>query len=389
MHMDPVLPAMVGTIFIMLLVGGLLKLAAQPQVIAYLVAGVLIGPHGVALIDDADVVNRLGAMGVVLLLFFVGMEVVPQQLMSRWRIPVIGTLLQVLFSLLPVALIGLYYDWGWARIVLLTFVISLSSSAVVIRLLQDRKELGTGFGQDMLGVLLVQDLLVIPMLIVIGLFGGQEVNLHSLSMQLVGVILVGLALFWIFSGRQIRLPLARQIREDHELQVFVALAICFGMSLLTGILELSTALGAFIAGMLVGAARETQWVHHKLEPFKVVFVALFFLSVGMSLDLQFLLQHWWQLSLLVVAVFVVGTLLNAIILGTLGYRWRESLYGGAVLAQIGEFSFVLSAVGMQAAIISAAGYQYALSVISLSLLLGPLWIALGRRCFNPVVSDPV
>jgi len=387
MHMDPVLPAMVGTIFIILLVGGLLKLAAQPQVIAYLVAGVLIGPHGVGLINDSDLVNRLGAMGVVLLLFFVGMEVVPQQLRTRWRIPVIGTLLQVLFSLVPVALIGFYYDWSWARIVLLTFVISLSSSAVVIRLLQDRKELSTGFGQDMLGVLLVQDLLVIPMLIVIGTFGGQAVDLHSLVMQLVGVVLVGLALFWIFSGRPTRLPLGRQIREDHELQVFAALAICFGMALLTGVLELSTALGAFIAGMLVGAARETQWVHHKLEPFKVVFVALFFVSVGMSLDLNFLLQHWWQLSQLVVAVFVIGTLLNGLILGGLGYRWRESVYGGAVLAQIGEFSFVLSAVGMQAAIIGDVGYQYALSVISLSLLLGPLWIALARRCFNPQVYD--
>ena len=108
MHMDPILPAMVGIIFIMLLLGGLLKLAAQPQVIAYLIAGVMIGPYGVALIQDVDIVNRIGAMGVVLLLFFVGMEVVPQQLKARWRIPVLGTLLHVVFSLLPVALIGLY-----------------------------------------------------------------------------------------------------------------------------------------------------------------------------------------------------------------------------------------------------------------------------------------
>ncbi|WP_282356126.1 cation:proton antiporter [Pontibacterium granulatum] len=385
--MDPVLPTMVGTIFLMLLVGGVLKFLGQPQIIAYLLAGVLIGPHGLALISDAELIHRLGALGVVLLLFFVGMEVVPEKLKSRWRIPVVGTLLQIIFCFLPVAAIGVMFDWSWARIALLTFVVSLSSSAVVIRLLQDRNELSTGFGQDMLGVLLVQDLLVIPMLIVIGLFGGQQVDMHSLSMQLIGVVLMGGLLIWIFSGRQMKLPFGEHIRSDHELQVFAALAICFGLALLTGVLELSTALGAFIGGMLVSAARETQWVHHKLETFKVVFVALFFLAVGMSVDLDFVAKHWWQVSLVVVAVFIVGTLVNGLILRGLGYAWRESFYGGAVLAQIGEFSFVLAAVGLQAAIITNSGYQLALSVISLSLLLGPIWISLGRVCFRPVIED--
>jgi len=387
MHMDPVLPTMVGTIFLMLLVGGFLKFIGQPQIIAYLLAGVLIGPHGLALISDSELIHRLGAFGVVLLLFFVGMEVVPEKLKARWRIPVIGTLLQVLFCFLPVAAIGVMFEWSWARIALLTFVISLSSSAVVIRLLQERSELSTGFGQDMLGVLLVQDLLVIPMLIVIGLFGGQQVDMHSLSMQLIGVVLMGGLLVWIFSGRKMKLPFGEQIRSDHEIQVFAALAICFGLALLTGVLELSTALGAFIGGMLISAARETQWVHHKLEPFKVVFVALFFLAVGMSVDLDFVLKHWWQVSLVVIAVFIIGTLVNGLILKGLGYKWRESFYGGAVLAQIGEFSFVLAAVGLQAAIITDTGYQLALSVISLSLLLGPIWITLGRTCFRPVIDD--
>lgn len=387
MHMDPLLPTMVGTIFLMLLVGGFLKFLGQPQIIAYLLAGVLIGPHGLALISDSELIHRLGTFGVVLLLFFVGMEVVPEKLRARWRIPVIGTLLQVLFSFMPVAAIGLMYDWSWARIALLTFVICLSSSAVVIRLLQDRNELSTEFGQDILGVLLVQDLLVIPMLIVIGLFGGQQVDMHSLSMQLIGVVLMGALLVWIFSGRQMKLPFGEQIRSDHEVQVFAALAICFGLALLTGVLELSTALGAFIGGMLISAARETQWVHHKLEPFKVVFVALFFLAIGMSVDLDFVTKHWWQVSLVVIAVFIIGTLVNGLILKGLGYRWRESFYGGAVLAQIGEFSFVLAAVGSQAAIITDTGYQLALSVISLSLLLGPIWINLGRACFRPKIED--
>ena len=386
MHMDPMLPAMVGTIFLMLIFGGVLKFFKQPQIVAYLIVGVVVGPHGLSLISDTESIQRLGALGVVLLLFFVGMEVIPDQMKKRWRVPVIGTSMQTLFCFFPILAIGTLYEWSWARIALLTFVISLSSSAVVIQLLQDTEELKTGFGQDMLGVLLVQDLLVIPMMIVIGLLGGQSLSTHTLALQAIGCFLMAIIIAWVFSGRQLRIPFGKQVKHDHEIQVFFALGICFGLSLLTGLLELSTALGAFVGGMLISAAHETQWVHHKLESFKVVFMALFFLAIGMSLDLDFFAESWFQIATIVVAVFIFGTVLNGIVLSTLGYGWRESFYGGSVLAQIGEFSFVLAAVGLQAEIITRDGYQLALAIISTSLLLGPLWIILGRRVFCPSIT---
>ena len=143
--------------------------------------------------------------------------------------------------------------------------------------------------------------------------------------------------------------------------------------------QLSTALGAFAAGILVTAARETQWVHHTLEPFRVIFVALFFVSIGMLVDVSFITSHTMQVVLLVVAVLVGNTLLNGIILRFLGYRWRESVYAGAMLGQIGEFSFVLAAVGLTAGIISEIAYQYTIAVIALSLLVSPFWILAARR----------
>lgn len=161
--------------------------------------------------------------------------------------------------------------------------------------------------------------------------------------------------------------------------MFAALLICLGLSLLTGLAQLSTALGAFAAGILVTAARETKWVHHTLEPFRVIFVALFFVSIGMLVDVSFISSHTMQVILLVVAVLVGNTLLNGIILRFLGYRWRESLYAGALLGQIGEFSFVLAAVGLTAGIISDIAYQYTIAVIALSLLVSPFWILAARR----------
>ena len=155
--------------------------------------------------------------------------------------------------------------------------------------------------------------------------------------------------------------------------------VCLGLSLLTGLAHLSTALGAFAAGILVTAAKETQWVHHALEPFRIIFVALFFVSVGLLVDLKFISDHLMQVLVLVIIVLIGNTLLNGMILRLLGYRWKESLYAGAILAQIGEFSFVLAAVGLANGIINDVAYQYTIATIALSLLISPFWILGARR----------
>jgi CPA2 family monovalent cation:H+ antiporter-2 len=150
------------------------------------------------------------------------------------------------------------------------------------------------------------------------------------------------------------------------------------MSLLTGVLGLSTALGAFAAGILVATARETQWVHRSLEPFRVVFVTLFFVSVGMLVDISYLASHSLQIGVLVMAAFLTNTVINAVILRWLGDSWRDTLYAGALLSQIGEFSFVLAAAGLQASIINQTGYQIVIQVIAVSLILSPAWIMLVK-----------
>lgn len=379
MHLDPSLPLLVEIIGITLFIGLLLHLIKQPQVVGYLIVGIAIGPFGLGLLTDTEFATRLGNFGVVLLLFFVGMEVAPKQLLSGWRIAVIGTLAQVALSVAIVLPLGLWLEWPMTRVVLLGFVTSLSSTAVIIKMLRDSGEINRKEGQDILGILLVQDLLIIPMLIVIGIMGGGAPSWSELSLQVIGAVAIVGVLVWALSRESLSLPFGHLIRGDREIQVFAALLMCFGISLLTGMAHLSTALGAFVAGILVTAARETQWVHHTLEPFRVVFVALFFVSVGLLVDLPFIASHAVQVIVLVLVVLVSNTLLNGIILRLLGYQWRESLYAGAMLAQIGEFSFVLAAVGMSNGIISDIAYQYTITVIALSLLLSPFWIMGARR----------
>lgn len=375
MHLDPVMPTLVALLCAILLLGLILKRLKQPHVVGYLIAGVIAGPHVIGLVTDEALLSRIGAIGVVMLLFFIGMEVSAKRLLSSWRVAVIGTLFQIILSVTLVWIMGKWLDWPLARIILVGFVISLSSTAVVLKILQDWGELDTETGQDVLGVLLVQDLAIIPMMIIIGLFGVEhESSTWSIAKQVIGGIGMLIFFTWLISRESIRLPIPKWLRGDHEMQVFFALLLCFGLALITGLLELSAALGAFAAGILVSTAKETQWVHHALEPFRVVFVALFFVSIGMLVDPRFLLENWIQISLLVIAVILTNTFINASILRVSGDDWRASLYGGALLSQIGEFSFVLAAIGLQSDIITQVGYQIVVEVIAITLLLSPAWI---------------
>jgi len=378
-HLDPTLVIVVGITFAVITAGLILDFLKQPIVVAYLMVGVVLGPGMFGLVQDATYLGPLGAMGLVLLLFFVGMEVRPVELIKSWRIAVIGTLLQVLGSCLAVWAIGLYFDWKLARIVLLGFVVSLSSTAIVVKMLQDTGELATPLGQNVLGILLVQDLVIVPMMIILGFFSGTKISYSELSIQIVAAIAIIALVIWVLRNPGFRIPGARFLKENHELEVFGALAICLGFASLTGFAGLSSVLGAFVAGICVSAAKETHWFHETLQPFHVLLVACFFLSVGLMLDLDFLIERWQEILLLVAAVFVTNILINAGIMRVLGQSWQQSLYGGAMLSQIGEFSFVLAAIGYAGGIVNEEGYQLVVATIVVSLVLSPPFIGAMRR----------
>ena len=387
MHVDPLIPPLVGVITVVLILGVTLQAFHQPQLVAYIAAGVIIGPAGLRIVTDVELIEHLGGIGVTLLMFFVGMEISPRQLAAGWRIAVLGTLMQIMVSVLCVALVGALLDWSVARIVLLGFVISLSSTAVVLKLLKDRGELQSRAGSNVLLILLAQDLTVVPMLIAISFIGGEIVASGTVLRQLLGgVAVIGVAVYTA-TRPLIRLPLGKWIREDRELQVFAALLLCFGFAFVTGTLGLSAALGAFVAGLVVATAHETRWVHEALEPIRVVFVGILFVSMGMLVDTGFFVQYWKQVLALVLGVLLTNTFINAFVLKALGETWPTSLYSAALLAQIGEFSFVLASVGLQAGIIEGFSYQMTIAVIALSLLLCPAWIEFNRRMLDSLGSE--
>ena len=379
MHMDPLMPYLVGSILAIVGIGFVLRRFEQPLVVAYLLAGVVIGPHVTGLISHGEVLVRLGELGVLLLLFFVGMEISPRALIERWRVAVIGTAMQIAISVACMLAVGWLLDWDLQRSVLLGFVISLSSTAVVLKLLQQTGDEDPEVAKDVTAVLLAQDLAIVPMMIAINFLHGDTPSAGSLTLQGIGAAAAVVLVAWILRNEVIRLPFGRALVSDPELQVFVALLFCFGFAVVASVLQLSAALGAFLAGIVVGAARETRKFHQHLKPFEVVFVASFFVSIGTLIDLDFLAREWIMITVMVVLAFATNTGINAIVLRLCGCSWRRSLYGASLLAQIGEFSFVLALVGYQSDIIGEFAYQATLSVISLSLLVSPAWIAVMKR----------
>lgn len=388
MHMDPLLPKLVASAALALGAGALATRLRMPHVIAYLVLGIFLGPAGIDLFGEEEAVARVGEFGVVLLLFFAGMEVDLDKLITGWRISVLGTLFQIGLSVLIVLGLGTWLDWPLARTILFGFILSLSSTAVVLSMLTASDEMATPAGGDTVGVLLVQDVAVVGMLIAIGFLGGEAPSSLDLGLQGIGAVATMAVVVALARGLRIRLPLAGILRKDHELQVFAAFGLCFGMATLSAFLGLSSALGAFLAGLVVASAKETDWVHRVLDPFRVLLVAVFFVSVGMLIRPDVLAEHWKLVVGLVIGALVVNTLLNALILRGLGRGWQTSLYVGALLSMIGEFSFVLAAVGRHAGIISEQTNQLAIGVIAGTLLLGPAWIAIWRphrgRSVRPV-----
>ncbi|MBL1217384.1 MAG: cation:proton antiporter [Planctomycetes bacterium] len=376
--MDPAIRVLVALALAIIVIGLVLRRLRQPHVVGYIIAGVVLGPSGLGVVTDVGAVSRLGAFGVLLLVFFIGMELPLRSLVARWRIPIVGTTAQVLLGIACVLPLGLALDWTTKRTLFIAFVISMSSTAVILNLLRERSQLHHPLGRDVTGITVAQDLAVIPMLIVLGLMAGDRPNMTELVLQGVGA--VGVFSVFIFVARtgEFNLPWAHHLHNDREMQVFASFLVCFTFALVTGMMHLSAALGAFLAGIVIAAGKQAHWVREHMDPFRVVLVGLFFVSIGMLIDLRFLLDNLTTILILTAVVFVTNTLINSVVLRAAGHRWRPSVYGGALLSQIGEFSFILAAVGLQNQIISEYAYSTTIAVICLSLLLSPAWISLIR-----------
>jgi monovalent cation:H+ antiporter-2, CPA2 family len=355
--------------------GGLLAaLLKQPVLLGYLLAGIVVGPTGLALIKEVVQVETLAQFGVAFLLFALGVEFSFSELNKVKVISLGGGGLQIFVTVLVTTVLSLAVGWvdSPPQGVFLGAILSLSSTAVVLKSLMERNETDTPHGQVMLGILVVQDLALGLMLAVLPAL-DQPIEALGLA---IGWALLQTALFAIgatAAGIWLIPPLLRLFAktESRELFLLGVCAICLGIALLTEHLGLSIEMGAFVAGLMISEAEYADEALTYVEPIRDIFAALFFAAIGMLIDPVFLLRNWELILGLVTIVLFGKFLIVAPLVRLFGYPLKTALISGLGLAQIGEFSFVLASEGRSLGLVSKQVYLLILGTTAVTLVVTP------------------
>ena len=369
-------------IFVAAFAGGLAARALRlPSLLGYLVAGVALGPHALALIGNVADVQTIAEFGVVLLLFAVGVEISIVDLAHVGRRVVLAGTGQVVGTMAVGYAIGLALGWGSGQAIVLGMVLSLSSTMVVMKTLTDRAEADTLHGRVTTGVLLFQDLAFIPMIAVLpALAGGGGSFLPDLGAAAVRAAVV-LGLVFVLGARGIPWLLRRvALVGARESFIVTVVALAFAIAAATSWVGLSAAVGAFLAGLVIS---KSDWTGHRalreVTPLRDVFAAFFFVSIGMLVDLRFLLENAWVVAVVIVASVGVKLVLVTGLLRALGYLPATALRAGASLGQLGEFSFILAGAAATLGLVDATLLPVTITAAAVTMAATPGMMMAGGR----------
>jgi len=369
---------MVIMLMVILFTGTLLKKLNQPYFVTYIVAGILIGPYCFGVFDDAPTISAIGEMGLLLQMFFLGTKKEVRTIVSNFKKPFIGVMVQLGISFLFVWILGASQSWHPSEIILFSFILSVSSSAIIHEYLEKSDELVSPLGLLTSGVLVLQDFLLAPMLLVINFLGRKELPLSKIPVLLLATILISFFLRRVLLNQQLQFRFPNWLKHDHEAQLFLGLVICFGFAWVSEQVNLSAALGAMLGGMLISKSDALQWFEKNLIPFRIFFISLFFISIGLQINVNFFISHFPLIALVVLIVILVNSAINAFAFRLMQVNWRDSIYAGALLSQIGEFSLVFCIVAKDQNLVGAYWYQLTLAVIAGSMLISAIWINIIR-----------
>jgi len=375
---------------ISLLVGLIFNRFRLPPMIGFIVAGVIAGPYMLSLIRSPQQVDLLAELGIILLLFSIGLEFSFRQLWEIKDIVLKGGAIQVFLA--AAITISATYVSGctWNEAVVLGFVVSLSSTAVVLKVLHDRGELDSPHGKLALGILIFQDLIAIPMLMAIpflasaGYGGGDPLYLVLIKDLFLIVILVATAK-WIMPWLLFQVARTR----SSELFLLFVISVCFGVAALASFAGLSLAMGALIAGLLISESEFSHQAIGRIVPFRDTFTAFFFVSIGMLLDVGFFIDNLWIILLFLGVIIILKWVTTAAAAAILGYQMRTIILAGIALAQIGEFSFIISRSALEFGILSHDVFQAFLIVALSTMALTPFLISSGPAVAGYICGIPL
>ena len=380
MHTPPLFADLLIILLVSVPVAFLCLRLKLPLLVGLMLTGIAIGPYGFRLVKELEAIELLAEIGVMLLLFTIGLEFSIARIREMKRLVVIGGGLQVGITILAVAGSAYFFGRGISQAVFFGFLVALSSTAIVLKTYVERNEVDAPHGRAAVGILLFQDISIVFMLLMVPLLGGEDIVSFTTIVLDLGGSLLALALIvlgaWFFVPRFLKQVV--RLRSPEVLLLTVVL-MCLGISAVTSHYGLSLALGAFIAGMVLADSDYSHQVLADVLPFRDVFNSLFFVSIGMLLSLAALWTHVGTVVVLVFALILGKALIVWGAVRLLGFPQRVATITALGLAQIGEFSFVLAKAGRGANLLPDADYQSFLAASIISMIATPFLINAAPR----------
>jgi CPA2 family monovalent cation:H+ antiporter-2 len=361
----------------------------MPSLIGFIVAGIIIGPHGVGLIKDTHFIQILAEIGVILLLFTIGIEFSMTKLVRIKKAVLGGGGTQVILTIILSSALTYIAIENINKSLFFGFMYALSSTAIVLKLLAERGEIDSPHGHTMVGILIFQDICIVPLMLLIPVLSGDKIDMLDMGVKMgkaaVIIIVVLLSARWIVP------TLLHQVvrTKSRELFLTTIILICLGIALLTSRFGLSLALGAFLAGLVIS---ESEYAHQAISdilPFKDSFMGLFFVSIGMLMDTGFVVDNGVRIIGIVTLIFTLKIITGTVAALIIGNSVRTSVIAGLGLAQIGEFSFVLAIAGKASGLLSEAFYQIFLSSSVVTMLITPFIVNAAPRVSEWITGQPL
>jgi CPA2 family monovalent cation:H+ antiporter-2 len=356
-----------------------------PPIVGFLITGVVVGPSGLKIIASEHQVEALSELGVVLLLFTIGLEFSLASLVKIKRTVLLGGSLQVILCIAITWPLALLAGYSWSNALVFGFLFSLSSTAIVLKLFQERGEMDSVHGQSSLAVLIFQDLAVVPMVLALPLLAGLE---NSEPFYLVALKAAGILAFILLMSHSVVPRLLKRVADtkSRELFLFSVAMIGLGTAWLTAKAGLSLALGAFAAGMVIASSPYAHQAIGYIMPMRDIFTSLFFISIGMQMNMELLADRPVKTMGLALEIMLFNALGTALAMRVVGLNWRVSVMVGFALCQIGEFAFVLAGESLELGLLSHEDMAMFLNVAVITMAITPLAMAAGRYV-APRITD--
>jgi CPA2 family monovalent cation:H+ antiporter-2 len=361
-----------------------------PTIIGYLLTGIVVGPSVLGVIKSPHEIEFMAEIGIILLMFTIGLEFSLNHLIKIRNIVFVGGFIQLVFTAGITALVSRMYDLAWGPAVFIGFLTALSSTALVLKILQEKGEVTSNYGRTVVGILIFQDIILIPLILLTPMLGGETADIGAklLGMGSKSLFMIGL----VYIGNRWIMPRVLHLialTKNQELFLMSILLVCLAVALLTSEMGMSLAFGAFLGGLMISRSEYSQDAFSHLIPFKDTFTSFFFVSIGMLLDLSFFANN----ILLVLATVLLVIAIKTFVAGTtalvLGHTFRGTIVVGLALAQIGEFSFILAKIGQTYQILSDYYYQLFLAVTIVSMAVSPFLMMVAKPAANILLKLPI